>query len=126
MPRRITAVKAAAAVVFAGLAAVGDSRQVFLAGVAALGFGALVLRDLLAPVRLAVDEDGVTAISGFAGTERISWNDVDRIRVDARRRYGLPTEILEIDTGEQVRLFSRHDLGESAVKVAETLMRLRP
>jgi hypothetical protein len=126
VPGRITAFKAAAAVAFGVLALVGDGKQVFLAGVAALGFGVLVVRDLLAPVRLAVDENGVRAISGFAGMERISWNDVDRIRVDARRRYGLSTELLEIDTGDQVHLFSRHDLGVSAVEAAETLMRLRP
>ncbi len=126
MPGRITAIKTLAAAAFGALALAGDGKQVFLAGMAALGFAVLVARDLLAPVRLAVDASGVRAISGFAGMERISWNDVDRIRVDARRRYGLNTELLEIDTGDQVHLFSRHDLGVSAVEAAETLMRLRP
>jgi hypothetical protein len=126
VPPRITATKAAAAVGFAVLAVLGDAKLLFLAGVAAAGFGILVLRDLLAPVRLAVDENGVTAIAGFAGTERFSWNDVDRIRVDERRRYGLTTETLEIDTGEQVHLFSRNDLGAPVMEVAEQLMRLRP
>ncbi|WP_228647103.1 PH domain-containing protein [Microtetraspora sp. AC03309] len=126
VPRQMMVVKAVAAAVCVVLALIGDSYQTFLAGVAAAGFAALVLRDLLAPVRLAVDEGGVTVVSGFAGSERYSWNDVDRIRVDTRHRYGVTTRLLEIETGDQVHLFSRHDLGTPVIEVAEAVMRLRP
>ncbi|WP_204058792.1 PH domain-containing protein [Microbispora corallina] len=125
VPRQIVALKAAGAAVCAVLAVLGDHRQLFLAGVAALGFGALVVRDLVAPVRLSAGDDGLV-VTGLAGRERISWNDVDRIRVDTHRRYGMTTEMLEIDAGEQIHLFSRFDLGESVVGVAETLLRMRP
>ncbi|GLX01693.1 PH domain-containing protein [Microtetraspora sp. NBRC 16547] len=126
VPRRILAAKTVAAAVCVVVALVGDRYQIFLAGVAAAGFAALVLRDLLAPVRLAVDEGGITVVSGFAGHQRLSWNDVDRIRVDTRHRYGVTARLLEIDTGEQVHLFSRHDLGTSVIEVAEIVMRMRP
>ncbi|MBX6386399.1 MAG: PH domain-containing protein [Microbispora sp.] len=125
MPRGIVGLKAVGTVLCGVLAIVGDGAQLFLAGVAALGFGLLTGRDLIAPVRLAAGEDGLI-VSGLAGRERISWNDVDRIRVDSHRRYGLTTELLEIDAGEQIHLFSRFDLGAPVVDVAETLMRMRP
>lgn len=125
VPWQVTVLKAAGVAVCVGLALIGDRRQLLLAGIAAVGFAVLVIRDLLAPVRLAVGDDGLI-VTGLAGKERISWNDVDRIRVDRRRRYGLTTELLEIDAGEQIHLFSRFDLGESVFDVAETLMRLRP
>ncbi len=126
MPRQVVAAKAVAAAVCVVLALIGDFNQTFLASVAAAGFAALVLRDLLAPVRLAVDEGGVTVVAGFAGRERYSWNDVDRVRVDTRHRYGVTAQLLEIDTGDQVHLFSRHDLGAPVIDVAEIVMRLRP
>ncbi|WP_433225021.1 PH domain-containing protein [Microtetraspora malaysiensis] len=126
VPRGILAAKAIAAAVCVVLALLGDVAQAFLASVAAAGFAALALRDLIAPVRLAVDEGGVTVPAGFAGRERHSWNDVDRIRVDTRRRYGVTARLLEIDTGDQVHLFSRYDLGAPVVDVAEIVMRLRP
>ncbi|MCT9930273.1 PH domain-containing protein [Planotetraspora sp. A-T 1434] len=125
VPRRITVLKAAGVAACVALAVMGDRLQVFLSGVAALGFAVLVLRDAIAPVRLAAGEDGLV-VAGLAGKERVSWNDVDRIRVDSRRRYGLTTELLEIDAGDQIHLFSRFDLGESVFDVAEALMRLRP
>ncbi|MEZ0070687.1 PH domain-containing protein [Planotetraspora sp. GP83] len=125
VPGRITVLKAVGAAVCLALALVGDRLQLFLAGVAALGFAVLVIRDLIAPVRLAAGEDGLV-VAGLAGKERVSWNDVDRIRVDSRRRYGLTTELLEIDAGDQIHLFSRFDLGESVFDVAEALIRLRP
>ncbi|WP_405085160.1 PH domain-containing protein [Microbispora sp. NBC_01389] len=125
VPRGIVALKAAGAVLCAVLALTGDGWLLLLAGVAALGFAVLAGRDLVAPVRLTAGEDGLV-VSGLGGRERISWNDVDRIRVNTNRRYGLTTELLEIDAGEQIHLFSRYDLGEPVVAVAEALMRLRP
>jgi hypothetical protein len=125
VPWQIVALKAAGVAVCAVLAVLGDHRQLFLAGVAALGCAVLTVRDLIVPVRLSAGADGLV-VTALSGRERISWNDVDRIRVDSHRRYGLTTELLEIDAGDQIHLFSRFDLGDSVVEVAETLMRLRP
>ncbi|MBP2703818.1 PH domain-containing protein [Microbispora sp. RL4-1S] len=125
VPWRVVAAKGAAAFAFALLAVLGGGGRLFLAGVAAAGFAALAIRDLVAPVRLSAGKDGLV-VTGLAGRERVTWNDVDRIRVDTHRRYGLTTELLEIDAGEQIHLFSRFDLGRPVVDVAETLMRMRP
>lgn len=125
MPRQVVALKIAGTVLFGVLAAIGDHHQLFLAGVVALGLAVVAIRDLLVPVRLSASADGLV-VAGLAGRERVSWNDVDRIRVDSRRRYGLTTELLEIEAGDQVYLFSRFDLGASVFDVADELMRLRP
>jgi hypothetical protein len=130
VPGKVVAAKAGAVLVFAVLTGAGlmagDGKLVFLTGVALAGAVIVVVRDLVAPVRLGADDDGVTVLSGFAARRRIEWPLVERIRLDTKRRYGLTTELLEIDTGDDIHLFSRFDLGEPAIEVAETLMRMRP
>ncbi|WP_422772366.1 PH domain-containing protein [Plantactinospora sp. WMMC1484] len=98
-----------------------------------LGAGALVaagllgwgVRDLVAPVRLAVDADGITVIQGFAGRRHLPWPEIEQIRVDTRPRLGLATETLEIDSGRSLHLFSRYDLGTAPREVAEVLRTAR-
>ncbi|MEN3615504.1 PH domain-containing protein [Plantactinospora sp. ZYX-F-223] len=93
-----------------------------LVGAVLLGWG---VRDLVAPVRLAVDPDGVTVIQGFAGRRHIPWSEIERITVDTRPRLGLATETLEIDRGASLHLFSRYDLGVAPREVAEVLHAVR-
>lgn len=93
-----------------------------LVAVALLGWG---LRDLVAPVRLAADADGVTVIRGFARHRHIPWAELERITVDTRPHLGLRTETLEIDSGTSLHLFSRHDLGAAPAEVAAALRRER-
>ncbi|MBO3748481.1 PH domain-containing protein [Streptosporangiaceae bacterium NEAU-GS5] len=130
VPGAVIAAKAGAVLVFALLTAAGvaagDGKLMFLAGVALVGAVVVVVRDLVAPVRLGADAEGVMVVSGFAARRRIAWPLVERIRLDTKRRYGLTTELLEIDTGDDIHLFSRFDLGEPAIDVAEALMRMRP
>ncbi|MFY1674495.1 PH domain-containing protein [Plantactinospora sp. WMMB334] len=98
-----------------------------------LGAGALVaagllgwgVRDLVAPVRLAVDAEGITVIRGFAGRRHLPWTEIEQIRVDTRPRLGLATETLEIDSGGSLHLFSRYDLGTAPRDVAEVLRTAR-
>ncbi|MFY1689051.1 PH domain-containing protein [Plantactinospora sp. WMMB782] len=87
-----------------------------------LGWG---VRDLVAPVRLAVDPGGVTVIEGFAGRRHIRWAEIERISVDTRARLGLSTETLEIDRGATLHLFSRYDLGVAPHEVAQVLRAVR-
>jgi hypothetical protein len=104
----------------------GAERQLLLlAGVAALGLAAWGLRDVLAPVRLAADEEGVTVVTGYAGRRRIPWAEVERVGIGEHRSLGRSTEILEIDTGEALHLFSRHDLGAPCEDVERVLTELR-
>ncbi|RFS82611.1 PH domain-containing protein [Actinomadura spongiicola] len=102
-----------------------DPQFLFLAVAAALGLNALVLRDLLAPVRLAADGAGVTVVTGYARRRRIPWDDVTAIRVDERRRLLLHTRLLEIETGDDLHLLSAFDLGADVHDVADELYRLR-
>jgi hypothetical protein len=95
---------------------------------AAVAAGALVvwaLRDLLAPVRLAADAGGVTVIAGFARRRHLPWQQIERVRVDRRIHRGLRTELLELDAGDAIYLFSAHDLGALPEDVATELADLR-
>lgn len=125
--RELAVFKILGAVACAGLALFwyvqGDVRGVVLAVPAALLVGAMGLRDVLVPVRLAADESGLTVVHGFAGHQHVPWEAIEDIQVDVRRRYGLRSEMLEIDTGDQLHIFSTHELGASPTEVAAVLRR---
>ncbi|MGC4806611.1 PH domain-containing protein [Micromonospora sp. DT233] len=104
----------------------GDVVRLVLAATAAVGLLGWAARDLLAPVRLAVDPAGVTVIRGFAGRRRLAWGDVEAITVDRRPRLGLTNDVLEIDAGESLHLFGRYDLNAPPEDVAEALRAARP
>jgi PH (Pleckstrin Homology) domain-containing protein len=127
VPRRIIILKVAGAIVFVAIAvfSFGDQVQLAVAMVAALVLTALALRDLLAPVRVRADAEAVTVVTGFAGHRRLSWSEIDRVRVDGRTRFGLRSQLLEIDTGEDLYFFSWYDLGAPVVDVAQVLDNLR-
>jgi hypothetical protein len=120
--------KFAGALVLAFLAVLsGDERErLLLCAAGALALGVYGLRDVLAPVRLSADAEGVTVVRGFAGHRRVPWSEVEHVAVTERRSHGLRTELLEIDTGESLHLFSRHDLGAPLQEVEEALRELRP
>ncbi|MFK3982464.1 PH domain-containing protein [Micromonospora sp. NPDC050397] len=79
------------------------------------------VRDLVAPVRLTVDPTGVTVVRGFAGRRHLDWGRIERIVVDDRPRLGLRTRTLELDAGDSLHFFSRHDLDAEPGEVAEIL-----
>ncbi|TDB75191.1 PH domain-containing protein, partial [Actinomadura sp. KC216] len=127
VPRAQVAAKCAGAAAVTALAVFyrDDAQFLILAVAAAVGLNALALRDLLAPVRLAADGDGVTLVTGYAGRRRVPWDAVTAIRVDERRRLLLQTRILEIETGDDLHLLSAFDLGADVHDVADELYRLR-
>nr|WP_319459275.1 PH domain-containing protein [Micromonospora sp. RTP1Z1] len=129
MPVTLPVAKLVGAVVVAGLGllfAGNDRVQPVLAGLAAAALAGWGLRDLMAPVRLAADPDGITVAQGFAGHRRLSWPEVEAITVDRRTRRGLTAETLEIDAGDSLHLFGRYDLDAPLAEVAETLRAVRP
>ncbi|GAB3950313.1 PH domain-containing protein [Micromonospora vulcania] len=103
----------------------GDAVRLVLAVLAAAVLAGWAVRDLVAPIRLAVDPTGLTIAHGFAGRRRLPWSAIEAITVDRRPRMGLTTEILEIDTGESLHLFGRYDLGATPDEVATTLRAAR-
>ena len=50
-------------------------------------------------------------MEGFARRRHVAWPQVERIRVDRRERLGLRSQLLEIDAGTSLHLFSTHELG---------------
>jgi Bacterial PH domain len=125
--RRLTVFKTLGAAVFALVAVfyAGDPVRVVVALLAALVLAGYALRDIVAPVRLAADASGVTVVHGFAGQRRLAWGDIERIRVDERRRLGTRSQLLEIDTGESLHLFSAFELDAPVADVAEALAAIR-
>lgn len=103
-----------------------DRIQVVVAGAAAVGVAAYALRDLIAPVRVAADATGVTVIAGYARRVRLPWAQIERVRVDARSRHGIRSEYLEIDTGDEIYLYSANELGAPVADVADQLDQARP
>jgi PH (Pleckstrin Homology) domain-containing protein len=123
VPRKVPGGKLVAAAVVLGLAALSASEPWLWAGVAVVtaGLAGWALRDLVAPVRLAADPSGLTVVTGFAHRLRLAWSQVDRVRVDVRRR----SRLLEVDAGERLYLFSRYEVDADLDEVAERLESLR-
>ncbi|MFI2648955.1 PH domain-containing protein [Micromonospora fulviviridis] len=124
VPAVLPAVKALGALVLValGLLFAGEDRvQPVLAGLAAAGLLGWALRDVIAPVRLAADPEGITVIQGFARRRRLPWAAVESIRVERRTRRGITAETLEIDAGESLHLFGRYDLDAPPEEVAAAL-----
>jgi hypothetical protein len=97
-----------------------------LAAVAAVGLAGYAARDLVFPVRLRADAEGVTLIAGVARRRRLPWSQIQRVRVDERHRLGLRTELLEIDTGDELHFLSERDLGVPPAEALEALAPLSP
>jgi hypothetical protein len=122
---RFTLIKFAVAVVFI-LGGLLSRDKVGLAIGLALGVGMAVYaaRDLIAPVRLAADREGVVAVRGYASRVRFAWADIEVVRVDSRLRFGRRSELLEIDCGELILQYSEYDLGVSPREAERTLRQL--
>jgi hypothetical protein len=124
--RRLTIAKVAGAVIFALAALIGypDPGQVIVVGLAAVVLGVLGVRDLVAPVRLAATPAGVTVTTGFATRRHIAWDEIAGIKVDARRGLMLRSQVLELDTDDNLYFFGTNDLGAPCEEVADRLRSL--
>jgi Bacterial PH domain len=119
------AMGAVAVLVLAAAFAQRDPVRWSLATVVAIALAVWALRDLVRPVRLAADADGVTVVSGFARRRHLPWAQIQRVRVDVSSRRGLRSEFLEVDAGESIYLLSAHELGALPEEVAAALADLR-
>ncbi|MGC4865977.1 PH domain-containing protein [Micromonospora sp. DT53] len=129
VPASLPAAKLAGAVLLIALGllfADGDAVRLALALLAAAVVAGSAVRDLIAPVRLAVDPTGLTVVHGFAGHRLLPWTTIEAITVDRRPRLGLTSEVLEIDAGESLHLFGRFELGTTPEEVAAELRAARP
>jgi hypothetical protein len=109
---RVMGAKFAVAAVVGVVAAIAPTRtQAAVGALVAAAILSYAVRDVLARERLRADATGLTAVRGYAGRVHLPWTAVERIGVDASTRFGARTELLEIDAGETIVLFSRFDLG---------------
>jgi hypothetical protein len=123
--RTMSRVAAAVLAVIGTLILARDGSQ-YAAGLAlAAAFGALAARDVLVPVRLSADPEGLTVLTGLASQRRIPWRNVERIHVDTRNRLGLRQVALEIDEGDGLHVLDGGDLGANPHDVAAALTQLR-
>lgn len=111
-------------VLVAGFAPDDPARWALAAAVAA-GLVVWAARDLLLPVRLAADAEGITVVAGFARRRRLPWSQIETVRVDSTVRRGLRSELLEIDAGDAIYLLSASQLGAMPEDVALELADLR-
>lgn len=102
-----------------------DTTRLIVAAAAAILLAVSAARDVLVPVRLAADERGVTVTVGIAGHRFIPWQLVERLVVDQRRRLGIRNELVEIDTGSDLYLFTGFEVGADPNEVVAELRRLR-
>jgi len=123
VPVKVPVAKLAVGVIlFAAAVLIGaDTAGLAVGSAAMFGLTVWAIRDLVAPVRLAADADGVTVVTGFGRRRRLAWPEVVRVRVDARRR----SRMLEVDTGETLYVFSVYDVGTDLDAVAARLESLR-
>jgi Bacterial PH domain len=122
----VTKAMGAVAVVVLAVAFAGrDPVRWSLAFVIGAALAIWAVRDLVAPVRLAADAAGVTVLTGFARRRHLPWDQIERVRVDVSSRRGLRSELLELDAGESIFLFSAHELGVLPEEVAAALADLR-
>ncbi|CAM3320684.1 PH domain-containing protein [Stackebrandtia soli] len=127
VPRHIITAKIAATAIFALVALwyADDSARFLVAAFAAIILASYALRDLINPVRLTADADGVRVSRGFFGERRLAWGEISRIRVDERRRLAGTSVLLEIDIDTTLFLFSKSEIGEDPAEAAATLNELR-
>ncbi len=103
----------------------GDPIQTGFAVLAVVVLGGYAARDVIAPNRLSADREGVTLVAGFASRRRLAWPEIETVRIDAHQRVGLRAEYLEIDTGDNLYLFSTYDLGVRCHEALDALTALR-
>lgn len=125
---RLTGIRIAGAVIFllVALAFNDDRGRLVVAGLAGLLCAGYAVRDLLVPHRLAADAEGVTVVSGLGRRRRLGWDQIEGVRRDERRRLGTRSELLEIDAGNNLYLFSGYDLGMPCWRAAEQLAAIAP
>jgi hypothetical protein len=127
VPRSMMLVKFAIAAMLALAALVVDNEsQTIVLLVVAAGMAAYAGRDLFARERLRADADEVIAVRGYSSRRVLAWSEIERLRVYATTRLGTRSEMLEVDTGDEIFLFSRFDLGVEPEEALAAIEAVRP
>lgn len=125
--RRTTVLKGAGVGVFvlAALLLGRNAIEVGLGLIVAAAIAVFLVRDIVVPVRLSADASGLTVVTGFATRRHLPWATIERVHVDRRQRMGRRSAFLEVDTGEDLYLFSAAELSAELDDVAAEIAHLR-
>ncbi|MFB9319022.1 PH domain-containing protein [Cryptosporangium minutisporangium] len=116
----------AAVLVVATVTVARDLVSALLGLLVAVGLGLSGLRDVLMPVRLEADGEGVTVLTGLPGRRKhYPWAKIERIRLDQRRRLLGRSTMLEIDADSDLYFLTQYELGAPPAQVVEELAALR-
>jgi hypothetical protein len=127
VPTGIVAVKFLGAAVLAlGALFVDNRSQTLILLLAAAAVAAYGGRDVFARERLRADSDGVIAARGYSSRRVLAWSEIERLRVYETSRLGARSEMLEVDTGDELFLFSRFDLGVEPEEALRAVEAVRP
>ncbi len=97
-----------------------DAPGRLLAGIAAVGLLVFAAGSWLARPRLAVTGSGLL-YRGWFRDRTLAQADIESIRITEFRRIGRKVRLLEIDTGEQLIVLTRWDLGTDPLTVLDGL-----
>jgi hypothetical protein len=114
-----------AAVILAAALITGDRLAILVGVAAALALAVFGLRDVLARDRLRAGATGLDLVHGYRGRAHLDWADIEQLRVDQRLRFGVRTQLLEVDADAQLYLFSRYDLGVQPDEALRALVQAR-
>ncbi|GAA1589171.1 PH domain-containing protein [Actinoplanes couchii] len=109
----------------AALFADGEWSRWLLAMLAMIGVVVWAARDVLVPVRLAAAPEGITVVTGFSRRRLVPWAQIERVRVENSTRRGIRSELLEIDAGDAIYIFTSNDLSADPETVASALAEAR-
>ncbi|BBZ36585.1 PH domain-containing protein [Mycolicibacterium confluentis] len=92
-----------------------------LIGVASAGLLLFATSSWLARPKLAIGDDGIV-VRGVRGPVTLRREDIRLIRITEFRRVGRRVRMLEIDThDDRLRVFTRWDLGTDPLEVLDAL-----
>lgn len=110
--RRLAALSGLAAallIVYAAFAA--DAAGRLIASLAAAVCVAYTATDLAFWPRLTATAEGLRIRTPFTRA-RLSWAQIEAVRVDERTRFGLMSRTLEVDAGAVLVVFGKRELGQ--------------
>lgn len=119
--RRLAVLSALLTAIACTIAALShDPAGRLLAILAAVVLAGYAVTDLVFWPRLTASAEGLRIHTPFSRA-RLSWAEVDEIRVDERTRLGLVSRTLEIDAGPLLVVLSKRALGADPREVAGLL-----
>ena len=122
-PKTAAVLAAGAAGIVMGLGAVLVADDVpgrLMGGVAAVGLLVFAAGSWRARPRLALTDEGLV-YRGWLRTRTLTRADIDSIRITEFRRIGRKVRMLEIDSGDNLIVLTRWDLGADPLIVLDSL-----